>query len=496
MFFRRSKTKPGPGQEAAEHDDALDGQALPQRLSPRSPSEAIKPIAAPPPPDRPERERGGMIGLFSGLLTLAVAAALAGMVTLTIYQRNVQEPGPLPADKVVVIPSHSGTVEIAETLAKEGVIQHTGLFEFAARFGGRPPLRAGEYLFKAHASIADTLDTLATGRQIQHSITFPEGLTSEQIVARLNDNDVLAGDISETPPEGSLLPDTYKFERGATRQMIVNLMKAKQKEVLNQIWQRRSADIPVKTPAELVTLASIVEKETGRADERPRVAAVFVNRLNKRMRLQSDPTIVYGLVGGGAPSGAASSARRSTGRRPTTPTPSRDCRRGRSPIPARRRWRRRPTRPAPATSTSWPTAPAAMPSPRPSTRTSATSPAGAPWRRAASPRRTRWTRPIPTPTRPPARRAPCRGHQRRPPRPRLARGALARLRRLRGHQARSPQEQDLRPRLAEERPGPGRTPDAQDAAAVGASPSFLRDDPCYSRPPLGGWRYPWPRSRA
>ncbi|GJD33325.1 endolytic transglycosylase MltG [Methylobacterium aerolatum] len=298
MFFRRSKTKPGPGQEAAEHDDALDGQALPQRLSPRSPSEAIKPIAAPPPPDRPERERGGMIGLFSGLLTLAVAAALAGMVTLTIYQRNVQEPGPLPADKVVVIPSHSGTVEIAETLAKEGVIQHTGLFEFAARFGGRPPLRAGEYLFKAHASIADTLDTLATGRQIQHSITFPEGLTSEQIVARLNDNDVLAGDISETPPEGSLLPDTYKFERGATRQMIVNLMKAKQKEVLNQIWQRRSADIPVKTPAELVTLASIVEKETGRADERPRVAAVFVNRLNKRMRLQSDPTIVYGLVGG------------------------------------------------------------------------------------------------------------------------------------------------------------------------------------------------------
>lgn len=97
---------------------------------------------------------------------------------------------------------------------------------------------------------------------------------------------------------GLLLPDTYKFERGATRQQIVNLMKAKQREVLNQIWQRRSADVPVKTPAELVTLASIVEKETGRADERPRVAAVFANRLNRRMKLQSDPTIVYGLVGG------------------------------------------------------------------------------------------------------------------------------------------------------------------------------------------------------
>ncbi|MCJ2014838.1 endolytic transglycosylase MltG [Methylobacterium sp. J-076] len=298
MFFRRSKTTPGEGPDAAGHEDRDEEQALPQRLSPRSPSEAIKPIAAPPPPERPERERGSFIGLFSGLLTFGVAAALAAMVTLTIYQRNVQEPGPLPADKVVVIPSRSGTSEIAETLAKEGVIQHTGLFEFAARFGGRPPLRAGEYLFKAHASIGDTLDTLATGRQVQHAITFPEGLTSEQIVARLNENDVLAGEIGETPPEGSLLPDTYKFERGATRQQIVNLMKTKQREVLNQIWQRRSADIPVKTPAELVTLASIVEKETGRADERPRVAAVFANRLNRRMKLQSDPTIVYGLVGG------------------------------------------------------------------------------------------------------------------------------------------------------------------------------------------------------
>lgn len=303
MFFRRSKTTPGEGQtlaaqEAQDHDGHDDETPLPQRLSPRSPSEAIKPIAAPPPPERPERERGSFVGLVSGLLTFAVAAALAAMVTLTIYQRNVQEPGPLPADKVVVIPSRSGTTEIAETLAKEGVIQHTGLFEFAARFGGRPPLRAGEYLFKAHASIADTLDTLATGRQVQHSITFPEGLTSEQIVARLNENDVLSGEISETPPEGSLLPDTYKFERGATRQQIVNLMKTKQREVLNQIWQRRSADVPVKSPAELVTLASIVEKETGRADERPRVAAVFANRLNRRMKLQSDPTIVYGLVGG------------------------------------------------------------------------------------------------------------------------------------------------------------------------------------------------------
>ncbi|MCJ2064781.1 endolytic transglycosylase MltG [Methylobacterium sp. J-088] len=293
MFFRRSKTS------APERivRDPTDEPALPQRLSPRSPSEAIKPTVAPPPPERPERERSSFVGVVSGALTFAVVIAIAAMIGITLFQRQVREAGPLAGDKVVVIPP-SGTGEIADALKREGVIDHTGLFEFAARFGGRPALRAGEYMFKAHASIADALDTIATGRQVQHAITFPEGLTSEQIVTRLNENDVLTGEINEIPPEGSLLPDTYKFERGATRQKIVDLMKTKQREVLNQIWLRRSADVPVRTPAEMVTLASIVEKETGRADERPRVAGVFINRLNKRMKLQSDPTIVYGLVGG------------------------------------------------------------------------------------------------------------------------------------------------------------------------------------------------------
>lgn len=290
MFFRK---RPDPAPTPIPSDEP----ALPNRLSPRSPSEAIKPTAAPPPPDRPVRERGGLLARISGLLTASVVLAIAVMIGVTLFERQTKEPGPLPADKVVVIPPRSGTTEIAEALSREGVISHTALFEWAARLSGKA-LKAGEYTFKAHASIGEAIDTLASGRQVQHAITFPEGLTSEQIVVRLNDNDVLTGDINEIPPEGSLLPDTYKFERGATRQQIVNLMRAKQREVLNQIWLRRSAEIPVKTPAEMVTLASIVEKETGRADERPRVAGVFVNRLNKRMKLQSDPTIVYGLVGG------------------------------------------------------------------------------------------------------------------------------------------------------------------------------------------------------
>ena len=290
-MFRRRQAPPSP-------PPAPEEPSLPNRLSPRSPSEALKPTVAPPPPEKPERRRGGLLAAVSGFLTLAVIAALGAMVVVTLFNRQASEPGPLPADKVVVIPSRSGTSEIAQILAREGVIDHPNLFELTARFGGKGPLKHGEYVFKAHASVRDTIETLANGRQVQHAITFPEGLTSEQILARLNENEVLSGEIAETPPEGSLLPDTYKFERGATRQQIVNLMRAKQREVLAQIWQRRSPDVPVKTPAEMVTLASIVEKETGRADERPRVAGVFVNRLQKRMKLQSDPTIVYGLVGG------------------------------------------------------------------------------------------------------------------------------------------------------------------------------------------------------
>ncbi|MFE1600169.1 endolytic transglycosylase MltG [Methylobacterium sp. ID0610] len=290
MFRKRKTDAPVPS--------APDQPAPPSRLAPRSPSEAIKPTAAPPPPAPPERARGGLLSAISGFLTLFAILGIGAMIGIVVLDRQTNEPGPLVNDKVVVVPARSSVGETAALLAREGVIEHPALFELTARFARKQPLKAGEFNFRAHASIDDVIDTLIQGRPVQHAITFPEGLTSEQIVARLNDNDILTGDINETPAEGSLLPDTYKFERGDSRQKILNLMRAKQREVLNQVWNRRSAEIPVKTPQELVTLASIVEKETGRADERPRVAGVFVNRMQKRMKLQSDPTIVYGLVGG------------------------------------------------------------------------------------------------------------------------------------------------------------------------------------------------------
>ena len=282
----------------SEHEAELQSQEQP-RLAPRSPSEALKPSLAPPPPPRIRRRRGGMLAVMSGLMTLVVALALAGIFGFTMLEREVNAEGPLQNDKVVLIPRNTGTSAIASILKEEGVINHPLLFEAYALINRqRGQLKAGEFQFKAGTSIQEAIDTLVQGKAILHAVTIPEGLTSDQIVARLYENEILSGDIAETPREGTLLPDTYKFERGTTRQQIINTMQAAQRQVLDQIWQRRSADLPIKSPQELVILASIVEKETGRADERTRVAGVFINRLMKRMKLQSDPTIVYGLVGG------------------------------------------------------------------------------------------------------------------------------------------------------------------------------------------------------
>ena len=189
--------------------------------------------------------------------------------------------------------------DIADLLVREGVIDQPWVFVGGVlALKAREELKAGEYQFKAHASVRDVVATIVEGRVVAHQLTVPEGLTSEQIVARLLDDDVLTGNIKEIPREGSLLPDTYNFTRGVTREQMIQRMQQAQQRVLKEIWDRHSPDLPIKTPEQLVILASLVEKETGKPEERTRVAAVFVNRLKQKMRLQSDPTIIYGLVGG------------------------------------------------------------------------------------------------------------------------------------------------------------------------------------------------------
>jgi UPF0755 protein len=269
------------------------------RRSMRSPSEALQPEAAPAPPPPPPSKRRPTLSAVSGFMSFLLVLAVGAMIALLMAQQRLRAPGPLAQDTTVFIAPGTDIPDMLAQLERNGVIDSPLAMQAALVIeGNRSRLKYGEYLFKQNASLRDVIDTLVLGRQVLHPITIPEGLTSEQIVQRLRDSDVLTGEIREIPKEGSLLPETYKVSRGWPRNDLIKRMQDDQKRVLDQIWTRRSADVPVRSPFELVTLASIVEKETGKADERPRVAGVFANRLKKRMRLQSDPTIVYGLVGG------------------------------------------------------------------------------------------------------------------------------------------------------------------------------------------------------
>ncbi|MCB1533262.1 MAG: endolytic transglycosylase MltG [Rhodoblastus sp.] len=289
-----------PDKREAPSAPTARGGIFARRRSLKSPSEALQPEAAPPPPEpKKKKRREGALSAFSGFLSFLVVLCVAGGAGLVLMQRKMREPGPLPNDKVVYVAPGTEVPDIIALLEKEGVIDNSALLNIELLVeGARSKLKAGEYLFRQNASLREVLDTLVNGRQILHAVTIPEGLTSQQIVERLRSSEVLVGDIKDIPPEGSLLPETYKVARGTNVRDLVRKMQDSEKKLLERVWAQRNPDVPLRSPHELLTLASIVEKETGKADERPRVAAVFINRLNKRMRLQSDPTIVYGLVGG------------------------------------------------------------------------------------------------------------------------------------------------------------------------------------------------------
>ncbi|WP_407146602.1 endolytic transglycosylase MltG [Bradyrhizobium sp. ORS 86] len=269
-------------------------------ISPRSPRAALEPEQVPPPPKRSDRARNPFVIVGNAIFTILIILMIGAGATYYYGKQTLEAPGPLQEDKVVNIPARAGKRDIADVLSREGVINVNpwvfigGVFALKAS----SDLKPGEYAFQKSASLRDVIATIVEGKVVQHAVTIPEGLTSEQIVARLSDNDIFTGSVREIPREGTLLPETYKFPRGTTRDQVIQRMQQAQKRVLAEIWERRNPDTPLKSPEQLVTLASIVEKETGRADERSRVAAVFVNRLRQRMKLQSDPTIIYGLVGG------------------------------------------------------------------------------------------------------------------------------------------------------------------------------------------------------
>src|SRR5882724_10939523 len=271
----------------------------PRRLAPRSPRAALEPEYVPEPKRPSRRARHPLIIAGNAIFTIILVLGIAAGVVYQFGKQKFEAAGPLASERVVNIPRGLGLREIADLLARENVIDQPWVF-----IGGvvvlkaKDELKYGEYKFGKQITLRETIETIVEGKVVQHAFTIPEGLTSEQIVARLAEVDFLAGNIREIPKEGTLLPETYNFPRGTTREQAIQRMQQAHGRVLKEIWDRRSSDIPVKTPEALVTLASIVEKETGRADERSRVAAVFNNRIRQRMKLQSDPTIIYGLVGG------------------------------------------------------------------------------------------------------------------------------------------------------------------------------------------------------
>lgn len=288
-----------------------DAEALSARLhsslsrtAPRSPIEALQPEPVPPPPPRSRAVRHPMVVFLNLVITVVVIGILAIGGGIFFAKSRFDSASTLDTARTFAVARGSGLGAIADELVKDGLIDTKWLFVLGVWMSNQTSsLKAGEYLIPAHASMRDIMDTMVTGKGILYAVTIPEGLTSQQIVDRLKADDVLTGDIKQIPPEGSLLPETYKFTRGDTRQNIIDRMERDRDRALADVWGRRAPDLPIATPAELVALASVVEKETALSDERSRVAAVFINRLKLNMRLQSDPTVIYGMFGGaGKPS--------------------------------------------------------------------------------------------------------------------------------------------------------------------------------------------------
>jgi len=270
-------------------------------IIPKSPSEALRPERVPEPPKRSKKARSQVIIFLNFLMTLVVLGCAAAVFLFYYAISAYQNPGPLETNTNFIVRSGAGVAEIAASLERNNIVSDARIFRYltATHLDDGESLKAGEYEIKAHASMNDIMELLKSGKSILYSVAFPEGLTVRQMFNRLNEDGVLEGDLpAVVPAEGSLRPDTYKFSRGTKRAEIIEQMAAAQQKLVDQVWDKRDPSLQLKSKDELVILASIVEKETGVPDERAHVASVFLNRLGKGMRLQSDPTIIYGLFGG------------------------------------------------------------------------------------------------------------------------------------------------------------------------------------------------------
>lgn len=236
------------------------------------------------------------------LFLVLLAAGIGGYGAWHVWS-EFQSPGPQAengaTETVVNLPRGTGLNRIAETLEEQGVIGNSLIFRAGVMyFGKASALKAGEYAIPSGASPQRVMEILIEGKAIVYKLTLPEGLTTAMALDLVSKHVSLQGEVTRMPAEGALLPETYIFNRGMSRDALIERMEKDHAAVLDELWEKRAPNLPISTKEEAVILASIVEKETGVAHERPRVASVFVNRLRKGMKLQSDPTIIYGLTKG------------------------------------------------------------------------------------------------------------------------------------------------------------------------------------------------------
>lgn len=232
------------------------------------------------------------------LFIFCIGSLLASAIAI-YATHEFMAPGPLPAQKIIVIPKGTGVRDMAAQLQGEDVISNQYIFiGFSRLTGTYKTLQAGEYEFDARSRMGEVLYKISRGDIVKRSFTIPEGKTSFEIVEILKKTPNLAGDIEKIPDEGSVLPETYFYQTDDTRADKIKFMQAQMKKTIDELWPNRDADLPFRTIEEAITLASIVEKETGVASERKRVAGVFINRLKTGMLLQTDPTVIYGLTKG------------------------------------------------------------------------------------------------------------------------------------------------------------------------------------------------------
>jgi UPF0755 protein len=246
---------------------------------------------------RPQKSRGGGIwGFISTITSLAIVAAAIVLVAAFAFIAESNRAGPSAQETMFMVERGQSAAAIGANLEREQQIRSALLFRVAMRaYAQGKSLQAGEYLIPAGATLRQVVEMMASGDALQHRITFPEGITVAAAMRIIETAEVLSGELPETPPEGSILPETYSVHRGMTRAALLALMREERDKAVAEIWAARQPNLPIATPEDFVTLASIVERETGVAAERPMVAAAFINRLRRPMRLESDPTIIYGV---------------------------------------------------------------------------------------------------------------------------------------------------------------------------------------------------------